>query len=93
VLSRTLHGRRFAKWPFHVNRPWCQSLRFRIVAVDSGTRLFQFSLWAMLWYALCRRSLAGRMALAKATPWPITAASFWTGTRPCCLKRCNRQLM
>jgi len=93
VLSRTLHGHRFAKWLFHVNRPWRQSSRSKIIAVDSDTKLFQFALWAMLWYTLCRRSLAGRMALVKATPWPITAASFQTGTQPCCLKRCNRQLM
>jgi len=93
VLSRMLHGRRFAKQPFHVNRWWRQSSRSRIVAADSGTRLFQFALWAMLQYALHRRSLAGRMALVRATPWPITAASFRTGTQPCCLKRQNRQLM
>jgi len=93
VLSRTLHGCRFAKRLFHVDRPWRQSLRSRIIAADSGTRLFQFALRAMLWYALCRRSLAGRMALVRATPWPITVASFWTGTQPCCLKRSNRQSM
>jgi len=93
VLSRTLHGHRFAKRPFHVNRLWRQSSRSKIVAVDSDTKLFQFALWAMLQYALHRRSLAGRMALVKATPWPITVASFWTGTWPCCLKRCNRQSM
>jgi len=93
VLSRMLHCCRFAKWPFHVNRPWCQSSRSRIIAEDSGTRLFQFALWAILWYALHRRSLAGRMALVRATPWPITAASFQTGTWPCCLKRRNRQSM
>jgi len=90
VLSRTLHGHRFAKRPFHVDRPWRQSSRSKIVAVDSDTKLFQFALQAMLWYALCRRSLASRMALVKATPWPITAASFRTGTWPCCLKRSNR---
>jgi len=93
VLSRTLHGHRFAKWPFHVNRPWRQSLRSKIVAVDSDMKLFQFVLQATLWYALRRRSLAERMALVKATPWPITAASFQTGTQPCCLKRRNRQSM
>jgi len=59
VLSRMLHGHRFARRPFHVDRPWRQSLRSRIVAADSGTRLFQFALWAMLQYALRRRSLAG----------------------------------
>jgi len=93
VLSRMLHCHRFAKRPFHVNRRWCQSSRSRIVAADSGTRLFQFALWAMSQYASCRRSLAARMALVRATPCPITVASFWTGTRPCCLKRRNRQLM
>jgi len=93
VSSRMSHGRRFAKWPFHVDSQWHQSLRSRIVASDSGTRLFQFALWAMSWYTLCRRSLDGRMALVRATPWPITAASFWTGVRLCCLKRLNRQSM
>jgi len=50
VLSRMLHSRRFAKRLFHVNRPWHQSSRSRIVAADSGMRLFQFALQAMLWY-------------------------------------------
>jgi len=93
VLSRTSHGCRFARRLFHVDRPWHQSSRSRIIAADSGTRLFQFALRAMSWYALHRRSLAGRMALVRATPWPIAAANFRTGTWPCCLKRCNRQSM
>jgi len=67
VLNRTLHGCRFAKLPFHVDRQWRQSLRSKIIAVNSGTKLFQFDLWAKSWYALSRRSLPGRMALVNVT--------------------------